>query len=125
MSAIAETQVTVYRALSQADLPTVHIDEPSETASSPYIVVGETTMNDEGTKNRDGENFTITLHVWDESSSYNAKQIISDVSAVLKGGLTIGGGFSLWLSTVEYADVIQDPSGWRHGVVRLRLRIQE
>lgn len=125
MSAIAQTQSTLYRALSQADLPSIYIDEANEGAVSPYIVIGATTMNDDSAKNRQGEDFTVTLHVWHETSSYNAKEIMADVSAVLNGGLSVNGGFSLWLNNVEFMEVLQDPSNWRHGVLRVRLRIEE
>ena len=125
MSAIAQTQSTIYRALSQADLPTVYIDEPSEGAASSYIVVGDTTMNDDSSKNRAGEDFTVTLHVWHETSSYNTKEIMANVKQVLNGGLSVNGGFLLWLNNVEFIEVMQDPSGWKHGVLRVRLRIEE
>lgn len=125
MSAIAQTQSTVYRALSQANLPSVYIDNANEGATSPYIVIGATTMNEDSTKNREGEDFTVTLHVWEKTSSYNAKQIMADIKQVLNGALSVNGGFSLWLNNVEYMEVLQDPEGWRHGVLRVRLRIEE
>ncbi|MEC5422126.1 DUF3168 domain-containing protein [Virgibacillus sp. C22-A2] len=121
MSAIADTQILLYAALSPN--MNVYVDEASEGAVSPYVVIGNTTMTNDSTKNRSGEDFTVTIHVWHETSGYGAKQLLAEVKQALSS-LTMD-GFNLWLSNVEYMDVLTDPSGWKHGILRIRMRIQE
>lgn len=130
MSAIEHIQVLVYSTLSQYNplkemVTGIYIDEAKETAVSPYVVTGELTMVDDGTKTRGGEDFTITLHVWESTSSYKCKQIMGKVKEALSQKLTVNGGFSLWFNQVEFMSVIKDPSGWQHGVLRVRLKIEE
>lgn len=124
-TALANVQTTLYPALSQGLSPSVYIDEVSESSTATeYVVIGETTMTNNSVKNRDGEEITTTIHIWNENSSYACKQLMNEVVQILTSPLSMSGGFNLWLARIEFQNVIDDPSGWKHGVLRMRMRIQ-
>ena len=99
----------------------VHDDVPEGT-SFPYVVLGDDTSVEYGTKTLDGASNTITLHVW--SQYRGAKQILEIMNRVHdllhNYSLTVSGANLINLR-FEFSDTFRDPDGIsRHGVMRLR-----
>lgn len=94
-------------------------------AVTPYVTIGNPTVNDWGTKEFDGEEITFTLHVW---SNYKGKKETYDIFALileaLSSPLTLDNGFEMEFQRREFMEVIDDNvSGQKHGVIRLRFKI--
>ena len=99
---------------------------PSGTPA-PYVVIGDETAIDAGASLKDGQEHTLTLHVWTEDqSSRSCKAIQARVRAVLhEARLTLSAG-RCTLVRQDYKDTSRDPDGvsW-HGVMRFRARTQD
>lgn len=91
-----------------------------------YIRTGEDTVNDWSTFTFQGEEVTHTLHVFHKHSKVKCKKIMSLVlEALTQPSLKISGGFSMELSRLDFMQVVDDPEGWRHGVIRFRFLISQ
>jgi len=91
----------------------------------PYIVVGDTTAVDQGTKSWHGQEHTIVLHIWSRYRGFmETKQIMAAIYAVLHENEALAvTGHEVWLLRYEFGDTFLDPDGiTRHGVVRYRVR---
>jgi hypothetical protein len=100
-------------------------DEVSEGTLYPYVTIGNPTVNDWGSHTTEGEEITITLHVW---SDYNGKketyEIFDLMLAALTQPLSLDDGFSMEFQRREFMEVLEDNvTNARHGVIRLRFRI--
>jgi hypothetical protein len=101
-------------------------DQVSEGAVFPYITTGEDVSTPYGTKSSVGENIRTILHCWSQyDGDKEAKQILDlMLQALTRSPLSIDGGFSLKLSTIEQMRVFTDIDGTtRHGVLTLRFFI--
>lgn len=130
-TALLELQGALYARLSSDTnlsnrINGVFDNEAIEGTSAPYIVLGEDTANDWGTKTNNGEEITHTLHVWsDNEAKKETKEIMNLILQSLGTPLSLGGGFLLEVKKREYMEVFKDPSGSTHGVIRLRFKIKE
>jgi len=125
-------QGAIYAALSEPGSPVapfvegriydrVPPDPPgSGRARFPYITIGEAVTADAGADCVDGEDVTVTLHVWSRAvGSVEAKRIGGAVKQALdRAELSIGTGFALveiqWLG----AQYLTDPDGLTtHGTI--------
>lgn len=105
---------------SVADVP-VYDDVPEGT-SMPYINIGEETAINNGTKDKDAVEHTLTIHVWSEyRGRYEIKHIMEQVYQNLHNAAITVSGASLVNIRQEFATTLEEPDGiTRHGVMRFR-----
>lgn len=102
----------------------VYDDVPQDTAY-PYVVVGEETTINAGTKTKDGVEYTLTIHVWSRYRGLKqAKQIMERIYELLHNyDLTVSGA-SLVNLRQEFSATFVDADGLtRHGVIRFRAMV--
>jgi len=90
----------------------------------PYIVIGDDFATDWGTKSFPGWNVLVTIHIWSDYNGWKETKAIMDAA---EQALCVD-EFVLQNHTIavllpESAQVLRDPSGLRHGVLRLRVKI--
>ena len=119
-------QQTIYTALNVSALTNTLscavVDDVQLNQSYPFITLGEETTIDYGTKNQNGGETTINLHIWSQyKGSKECKQIMDKVHDLLHDiDLTVS-GFNLINLRFEYSDIVRDPDGsTRHGIMRFR-----
>ncbi len=141
-----ETQRTIYnRLLTWADLIAVIGDGASperarvydnvpqgvwgenDQSFTGYVVIGDDTANEGGTKSRDGQEITVTIHTW---SRKNGKREIKQMQSAIYGALhdqslSVIGGNMINLRW-EFAESFMDQDGHtRHGVQRFRMYVTD
>ena len=90
--------------------------------SPPYINIGDETATDLGSSLTDGQEHTITIHVWSEQpSSLEVKRIMAAIRDVLhERPPTLSAG-TCSLLRQDFKDTLRDPDGFsHHGVLRFR-----
>ena len=119
-------QQTIYTALNVSALTNTLscavVDDVQLDQSYPFITLGEETTIDYGTKNQNGGETTLNLHIWSQyKGSKECKQIMDKVHDLLHDiDLTVS-GFNLINLRFEYSDIVRDPDGsTRHGIMRFR-----
>ena len=120
-------QTTVYSTLSNDNTLTNTLgagvfDEVVENASYPFVALGEETAIDYSTKDLDGGEFTINIHVWSQyKGSKQTKEIMDRIHDLLHDSSLSVSGFNLINLRFEFSDILRDPDGvTRHGVMRFR-----
>ena len=120
-------QTTVYSTLSNDNTLTNTLgagvfDEVVENASYPFVALGEETAIDYSTKDLDGGEFTINIHVWSQyKGSKQTKEIMDRIHDLLHDSSLSVSGFNLANLRFEFSDILRDPDGiTRHGVMRFR-----
>lgn len=98
-------------------------DDVPEGTSYPYVVIGEETAINAGTKNLDGVEHTLTLHIW---SGYRGrreiKEIMQSIYSLLHDTAITVTGASLVMIRQEFATTLEEADGiTRHGVMRFRV----
>lgn len=107
-------------------------DDVPESTPYPYLTIGEATATNWDTKTFNGEEITITFHVW---SNYKGKkecyEILDSVINSLSTPLIVS-GFHFEASENEYIQVFLDDLGYKsdskqlyHGVIRVRFKISQ
>jgi len=97
-------------------------DEVVESASYPFISLGEETVIDYSTKDTNGGEYTINIDIWSQyKGAKQTKEIMDKVHDLLHDiDLTVV-GFNLINLRFEFSDIMRDPDGvTRHGVMRFR-----
>ena len=97
-------------------------DEVIEGATYPFVVLGEETAIDYGTKDLVGGETTINIHIWSQyKGSKETKNIMDRIHDLLHDSDISVSGFNLINLRFEYSDIMRDPDGvTRHGVMRFR-----
>ena len=120
-------QTTIYSTLSGDNTLTNTLgagvfDEVLENATYPFVSLGEETAIDYSTKNEDGGEFTINIHVWSQyKGSKQTKEIMDRIHDLLHDSSLSVSGFNLANLRFEFSDILRDPDGvTRHGVMRFR-----
>ena len=120
-------QTTIYSTLSNDNTLTNTLgagvfDEVVENASYPFVALGEETAIDYSTKDLDGGEFTINIHVWSQyKGSKQTKEIMDRIHDLLHDSSLSVSGFNLANLRFEFSDILRDPDGiTRHGVMRFR-----
>lgn len=132
-----EVQRAIWRAL--ADGSPAPLDWPvfdgaaPEDEPYPFVVIGETTVADDGTKTEDGQDHTLVIHVWDRPADVGGpvgftrtKTIMGEIRDLLhdKDDLDVT-GHTVWMCRVEMQEAFLDDDGvTRHGVMRVRVSTQ-
>lgn len=97
-------------------------DDPPQNSTYPYVLIGEETTANSGTKTKDAVEHTITIHVW---SQYRGKREIKEIMESVYENLhntdiTVSGA-SLVNCRQEFSTTLAENDGiTRHGVMRFR-----
>ena len=96
------------------------VDEAQQGQSYPFVAIGEETTIDFSTKDLDGSESTINIHVWSQyKGSKETKNIIDRLHTLLHDYSLSVSGHNLINLRFEFSDILRDPDGvTRHGVVR-------
>lgn len=105
-----------------------------EDAQPPYVLIGDDTAIDWGSKSADGWETTLTIHAWDfeKAGRKSVKAILSAIYDALhrqEASVTVT-GFTLVQLRWEFEQTFQDASAegqsdrYYHGVQRYRALIQ-
>lgn len=91
-----------------------------ERADFPYVVIGEDTASEIGTKTDYGDSITANIHIWSRKTSMaEVKNLIAQIVKTLSIGKISVDGFEYCRPKLDYRTVYNDPDGiTRHGVVR-------
>lgn len=127
-TALAPLQTTVYKVLSQYSplrdvINGVYVGVP-ESAVMPYVNIGNPTATRDDSKNSEGEELTRTIHIWEQSSEYKCQQIMNLVLQGLTDEPISMPGYTMWDVDVELMDIQDDPQQYKHGVMRLRFKVE-
>jgi len=120
-------QSTIYSTLSADNTLTSTLgagvyDEVLEGASYPFVSLGEETAIDYGTKDLDGGETTLNIHIWSQyKGAKETKEIMDRIHDLLHDSNLSVSGFNLINLRFEFSDILRDPDGvTRHGVMRFR-----
>lgn len=100
----------------------VYDDVPKDTAY-PYVVIGEESTINNGSKTLDGIEHTITIHVWSQyRGRYEIKHIMQSIYENLHNADITVTDASLVNIRQEFSTTLQEADGiTRHGVMRFRV----
>ena len=99
-------------------------DAVPEHTEYPYIVVGDDFAIDWSTKTFPGWNVLVTIHIWSNYSGWKeTKRIMKDIEQILCIQEFILENYAVAVLIPESMQVLRDPSGLRHGILRLRVKI--
>jgi hypothetical protein len=108
-------------------------DGPPETATYPYVAVGDHLSIDDNTHGQFGREVTETIHVWTKTRTNSQGQKIADIVtaaldhqvASLSAALA-GNGHRCVSIRQEYDQALRDPDPQiRHHVLRFRIETQQ
>jgi len=131
---LVDLQVSIYDALTAANLPVVgiydnvlQVSDPSNNALFPFITVGDQSTREWGDDCYTGHDAEIRIHVWSRAHhTLEVKGILGDVRDVLnRGPLSVQDGSVL---TVDHLNtqVLKDPDGVTlHGIAAFRALITD
>lgn len=99
-------------------------DVPVNTAY-PYVVIGEETTSNNGTKTKDGLEHTLTIHAWSQyRGRREIKEIMKSVYENLHNTAISVSGATLVNIRQEFSTTLAETDGiTRHGVMRFRVII--
>ena len=122
-----ELQKSIYSALNGSvtgiDSASVSVyDDVPEGTSYPYVVIGEESTSNNGSKDLDGLEHTITIHAWSQyRGRREIKEIMESVYSLLHNTAITVSGASLVNIRQEFATTLEEADGiTRHGVMRFR-----
>lgn len=99
-------------------------DAIPEHTKYPYIVIGDDFTTDWSTKTFPGWNVLVTIHVWSNYEGYKeTKRIMQDIEQILCIQEFTLEEHAIAVLMPDSMQVLRDPSGCRHGILRLRIKI--
>ncbi len=107
-----------------------HVLQPSDAGSSsafPYVVIGDSSAISFDTDDVNGQEATVTLHVWDRrEGSLRAKQVADAIYSSLHGADFPVFGQNLIFCYFDFRESIPDPEPLtKHEVIRFRIVTQQ
>jgi|TARA_R100000278_G_scaffold117416_1_gene97385 hypothetical protein len=98
-------------------------DNADESTPYPYVIIGEETTANNGTKTLDGIEHTQTIHVWSQYRGLREiKEIMQSVYSNLHNTDITVSGASLVNIRQEFSTTLVENDGiTRHGVMRFRV----
>lgn len=123
-SPLLELQQKVFQWLTTSLTCDVY-DAVPDGALMPYVVIGEDTAVDYATKLNKGSEITLTIHIWSDYDGY------AEVMNIIETIVDTFNDSSMQLTnievfgTVDMVEVMRDPDGYRHGIVRIRFQVLE
>jgi len=103
-------------------------DAPPEDPKKPYIVIGDSTVVDWGTKVCSGDEITHTLHFYSDYDGYaEIKEMMREVlRAVARENLDLSAdGFKVVDCRADFTATYRESASVRRGVLRLRFKISQ
>lgn len=105
-------------------------DEAPQDSSFPYVLIGEMQTTRHGSKTTDGQDVTVTFHVWSAyKGDKQVHQMMDDVVQLITAYTWSLTGFDVLQTRHEFDTVIEDRSDadrpLRHGILRVRLLTHE
>ena len=99
----------------------IHDDVP-RGAELPYVTIGQSSARDWSTGTEDGEEHTLTLHVW---SRANGRRQVQQIMGLVRGALNEAAlnvtGHRVVNLRHEFGEARRDPDGETyHGLMRFR-----
>lgn len=127
-SAGFELQKAIYQSLTADAALTAMLggarvyDAVPRGAAYPYVTLGQSSWRDWSTGSDDGEEHTLTLHVWSETSGYRETQhIMTRLRERLHDASLVLSGHHLVNLRHEYSEARREPGGESYrGIVRFR-----
>ena len=106
--------------MTSANVPV--FDDVPEGTAYPYVVIGEETASNNGTKTLDGIEHTLTIHAWSQyRGRREIKEIMQSVYEKLHNTDISVSGASLVNIRQEFNTTLAETDGiTRHGVMRFR-----
>ena len=100
-------------------------DDVPEGTAYPYVIIGEETATNFGTKDKDANEHTLTIHVWSQyRGRKEIKEIMSEIYTSLHNSDITLSGASLVNIRHEFEQTLLEADGiTRHGVMRFRVVI--
>ena len=97
-------------------------DDVPENTAYPYVVIGEETASNDGSKTLDGIEYTLTIHAWSRyRGRREIKEIMQSVYENLHDTAITVTGASLVNVRQEFNTTLAENDGiTRHGVMRFR-----
>jgi|TARA_Y100001938_G_C7983594_1_gene375686 hypothetical protein len=98
-------------------------DEVPQGSDYPYVEIGDETTIDAGTKDKDAQEFTQTIHIWSRyRGSKETKEIAERIYTLLHNVDISVSGASFVDSRNEFFTILLDDDGLtRHGIMRFRM----
>ena len=102
--------------------PAKIFDDVPQSAAFPYLSFGQTSASDWGTGTEDGEEHTLTLHVWSrEGGKKQVEQVLAAIRTSLHDQNLSLSGHRLINLRQELAEHRREPDGETiHGIARYR-----
>ena len=98
------------------------LDDVPQGTNYPYVQIGEETSIDAGLKDKEAQEYTLTIHIWSRyRGNKETKEIAERIYTLLHNGAISVTGASLANIRNEFFTVLIDDD-WltRHGVMRFR-----
>jgi hypothetical protein len=97
-------------------------DEPPREAELPYVTLGEDIITDGSTSTEEGDEHTLTLHVWSRQGGHREAHLIAGAVLEALSEVPLGlDGHHLANLRFIAADVRRQADGRTyHGIIRLR-----
>ena len=125
-------QTAIFDALTAANIafngkPVPIFDAVPKDPPWPHIQIGEDTAYDSGTKGRDGQELTLTIHT---RSQYDGRREVKSIHGLIYNALhnrdiTIVDADLAFIRN-DYSDTLMEEDGiTRHGIMRFRLRVYD
>ena len=102
-------------------------DDVPEGSAYPYVVIGEETATNIGTKDKDMHEYTQTIHVWSQYRGLKEiKEIMEQIYTLLNDySITVSGASAISLRH-EFQTTLTEGDGLtRHGVMRFRVVVSD
>ena len=98
------------------------LDDVPQGTNYPYVQIGEETSIDAGLKDKEAQEYTLTIHIWSRyRGNKETKEIAERIYTLLHNGAISVTGASLANIRNEFFTVLIDDDGLtRHGVMRFR-----
>jgi hypothetical protein len=128
-TALWELQKAVFNRLNNdptlRGMVTGVFDQVAEGTPLPYVQIGDDTVNPYDTKTDNGEDSTLTLHVWSGGpGKTEAKKIMDAVLMSMTNGPLTLDGFNLEGIRREFIEIMNDGIVF-HGICRFRMYIKQ
>lgn len=98
-------------------------DNADESTAYPYVLIGEETTANNGTKTLDGIEHTLTIHVWSQYRGLREiKEIMQSVYENLHNtDITVSGASLVNVRQEFSTTLVENDNLTRHGVMRFRV----
>ena len=102
-------------------------DDVPEGTAYPYVVIGEETAPNIGTKDKDMHEYTQTIHVWSQYRGMrDVKEIMEQIYTLLNDfAISVSGASAITLRHEFQTVLLEDDGITRHGIMRFRVVVSD